>query len=896
MAKGESLEALLTPQLRVSRPVAACSRCRCAKIKCDGKLPACTACERAGKADNCSGANDDYAKGKERSYVAALEAALERLQRRVAEAKALQATDPSRRDAVAAPYMLGPGHDLPARRVASGGRLHRKEASDVDNLVGDFGFLSVNATSRDFHDFTATMSFARLLLAVSKTGDLPQADTYGLPPRYSIVPFIKHYLDDVFVLMPFFSETDLMASVSALYADAGRHAKATDHWMVRMVLAIVAAKTSQDKGDAKWCLAQEHVFAALNYADDVLHPGSIAGIQAILLLVQYSMVDPDLFSCWHLIGFASRVMVDLGLHNQPAAEVRISKDESEMRRRVFRCVYTLDRNISMALDRAFSFTDDSASVNIPAIPHSTVPSDDSRNTGPQLFLRPLQLSLYLFNIRRIQSALYQETRSSGRSEWPSSTALNYTNSIRNDIRSWVTSIPDTLSQSHDTLFRLESLYSEIVALAPSCRNLNITELSRTLIFEYSIQYADQLHPITRDNNWHAFFTLTDIHCVNFIGRQFLGVMWASFDHLLTGAMRRESPASSAEADGPSTQSASPPSPNIFRSTSGLENSTRAIRCLNQTIELLAYAHRRFGNSCASLKTKFEQESAVLMNKLKMKQQELGTVQYITGGPPPRPPVQQQQQLLLLQQPVYEGHPMHSHQQMQQLEQALRQPPRPIGAPPDYPHPIQPPQMRQQPRRPTGAPPNYPGLPQQPQTQQQPLFPIGWQSQYQYPISAPQPTEPSAPPHDWSRLPMYGSDLQSGMHPFPQHPLPFSVPDPRNLNPTHQLGLPPEPQSYLPPSYRHDLPREPWHEEVPSSWGMGPVAPGTYGMSGERESTEPENGVREGDFLAVSESTSTQQRRTYEFRGVEEQGHGEDNAGTGGQGNEEESAGGGSGAG
>jgi hypothetical protein len=30
---------LETPVLKVSRPVAACSRCRTAKIKCDGKLP-----------------------------------------------------------------------------------------------------------------------------------------------------------------------------------------------------------------------------------------------------------------------------------------------------------------------------------------------------------------------------------------------------------------------------------------------------------------------------------------------------------------------------------------------------------------------------------------------------------------------------------------------------------------------------------------------------------------------------------------------------------------------------------------------------------------------------------------------------------------------------------------
>jgi Fungal specific transcription factor domain/Fungal Zn(2)-Cys(6) binuclear cluster domain len=641
MAKGESLDALLAPSLRVSRPVAACSRCRSAKIKCDGKLPACTACERSGKADSCSGANDEYAKGKERSYVAALEAALERLQRRLAESKALQATDPSRRDSIAASYILGPGHPLSPRRIASGGRVHRKEASDVDNLVGDFGFLSVNATSRDFHGFTATMSFARLLLAVSRTGELLPADTRSLPARYSITPLIQDYLDNIFVLMPFFSETDFIASVSALYAEAGRHAKATDQWMVRMVLAIVAARRSQEKNDADYRVAQEHVCSALSYAEDVLHPGSITGIQAILLLVQYSILDPDLFSSWHLIGFASRVMVDLGLHNEPAAEVRLSKGESEMRRRVFYCVYTLDRNISMALERAFSFTDDSASVSLPAVPPSTIASDPGRNTGVQLFLRSLQPSLYLFDIRRVQSSLYQQACLSDRSEWPDATVSTYTDSVLTDIRSWFSSIPAAVPESQLVLFRLESLYSQIVALSPSCRITNITELSRTLVFEYAIQYADQLHPITKENKWHAFFTLIEIHRINFIARQFLNIMWASFDHLISATVPHIS-SSSPEAEGKSPSTApSPPSPNISRPTSALENSVRATRFLTKTLEVLTYAQKRFGNSCASIRIKFEQESAVLMNKLRMKQQELSTVQYITGGPPPpqRLPVQ-----------------------------------------------------------------------------------------------------------------------------------------------------------------------------------------------------------------------------------------------------------------
>jgi len=38
-------------------------------FKCDGKLPACTACEKSGRAGECSSANDQFAKGKERRSV-----------------------------------------------------------------------------------------------------------------------------------------------------------------------------------------------------------------------------------------------------------------------------------------------------------------------------------------------------------------------------------------------------------------------------------------------------------------------------------------------------------------------------------------------------------------------------------------------------------------------------------------------------------------------------------------------------------------------------------------------------------------------------------------------------------------------------------------------------------
>lgn len=125
-----------TPPLRVSRPVSACSRCRTAKIRCDGKLPACSACEKSGRGRECSSANDQFAKGKERNYVSSLEIRVGKLERQLAEAR-------KRKISVT---ML----DLDSKQSASLAttrfisrkpKSQRKEASDVDDLVSDFGFL-----------------------------------------------------------------------------------------------------------------------------------------------------------------------------------------------------------------------------------------------------------------------------------------------------------------------------------------------------------------------------------------------------------------------------------------------------------------------------------------------------------------------------------------------------------------------------------------------------------------------------------------------------------------------------------------------------------------------------------------------------------------------------------
>lgn len=130
MAFVESSKFIDNPKLCVSRQISACSICRGKKIKCDGLVPVCSPCQRSRKEAECTNGNDKFAKGKERSYVTALESRLDRLERDIARAR-----------------LQGPTGAIPKTPASAQADValttqgQRKEESHLNELVSDFGFL-----------------------------------------------------------------------------------------------------------------------------------------------------------------------------------------------------------------------------------------------------------------------------------------------------------------------------------------------------------------------------------------------------------------------------------------------------------------------------------------------------------------------------------------------------------------------------------------------------------------------------------------------------------------------------------------------------------------------------------------------------------------------------------
>ena len=133
------------------------------------------------------------------------------------------------------------------------------------------------------------MSFAKLVLSTSFLEPIPNDLTFALPQRYEISPLIQHYLNNVHIVYPILPEARLFASIDAVYGQGGLYTSPTDHWLTLIVLAVSCASLSRRRGDAHYQKALSYASAALKHAERVIQPGSILGIQAVLLMVLLAM-------------------------------------------------------------------------------------------------------------------------------------------------------------------------------------------------------------------------------------------------------------------------------------------------------------------------------------------------------------------------------------------------------------------------------------------------------------------------------------------------------------------------------------------------------------------------------------------------------------------------------
>lgn len=252
--------------------------------------------------------------------------------------------------------------------------------------------------------------------------------------------------------------------------------------------------------------------------------------------------------------------------------------------------------------RPFSFTDDATSVQLPVLP-ATVPPVGIET--PLLGPHSMHTALLFFQLRRAQSNWYQELFQTSSIEYPVSSP--YLWQICYDMRAWSETFPKALPAAMKGVFDLELLYSYIYCLAPSCRVPAVSELGKTLIYEYSMQYMDMMYSISKDPINTGFYTYHDTLRVYFIGSQYLAVLRGSADSLLAGIP----PAYVSQTQGGPPP---PPIPNVGRH----DNLERSIKCIEQVLDILETFGERWSDSQA-LKGGFKMQADPALEDLRKRQ-------------------------------------------------------------------------------------------------------------------------------------------------------------------------------------------------------------------------------------------------------------------------------------
>ena len=268
------------------------------------------------------------------------------------------------------------------------------------------------------------------------------------------------------------------------------------------------------------------------------------------------------------------------------------------------------RNISISYNRTFSFTDDSALVNLPP---SSVPSVDHMNLPRNsLFLRSLNPSYQLFTIRLLQSKLYHERHSASRSPIPADIAQSQSFNHIVDAYRWFMQVPPTLppQQSRVLLqfFQLELFFTQILALAASPKVPNNGAYNKSMIVPIGIEYILQLAPTLSDPDWHPFFTFAEVLRVTTVATAILDALWSNYEAVLAGWLP------------PLPPNLQPPPPQMLVQplTDSKTNISRLLSALESTLRILDMAQQRWGYRVTETKETYERESAVMISKLKLR--------------------------------------------------------------------------------------------------------------------------------------------------------------------------------------------------------------------------------------------------------------------------------------
>ncbi|CAK7198838.1 hypothetical protein SEUCBS139899_001505 [Sporothrix eucalyptigena] len=376
---------------RVRRRAQACARCRLRKVHCDALPAGCSLCTEAGV-----------------PCVALLNAATrEAVPRSVAQFLETQIAERERAKGVK-------GAGRPSLRTTTSPLkvTSKPSASTVPTFAPSVANDLLASITPSFLGLSAAVPLARCVVAGTRLPSAREAmgggergghdhspKTISTPPQQqtitatdnavpsspgsslSAIPvhvadfLFDNYITRVMPQYPIHYTPDLVTMHKAVFHqdDGSPTDTAVDPiyaaYTLNLIMAISLSTAARSKQARANAIASGLFARAMEQLPGVL-TNDLRGLQALVLLTQYTFLSPGVANFWLLTGFISQACIDLGLHHDlpdPTDGSSVDYLLQDMRRRVFWCAWEMEVAVCGALLRPITLLRRNVTTAFPSV-------------------------------------------------------------------------------------------------------------------------------------------------------------------------------------------------------------------------------------------------------------------------------------------------------------------------------------------------------------------------------------------------------------------------------------------------------------------------------------------------------------------------------------------------
>ncbi|EXJ90966.1 hypothetical protein A1O1_04073 [Capronia coronata CBS 617.96] len=221
------------------------------------------------------------------------------------------------------------------------------------------------------------------------------------------------YINRIIHQYPIYHSSDVVRSFNAIFHNdtvgemPDPPAEARDIFVVSLIMAISLSTAARSKQARAHALATGLFRTAMLHVSEVLS-NDLEGLQALLLLIQYTFLNPSVANLWLLTGLSSEACMDLGLHQELPSSIEIDLLERDMRRRIFWCAWEMEVAVCAGFHRPLRTQNKYINVPFPfEIKDSGISRTHIDMTAPRAKFIPRRIWPFRKIESDIMSVLYQ---------------------------------------------------------------------------------------------------------------------------------------------------------------------------------------------------------------------------------------------------------------------------------------------------------------------------------------------------------------------------------------------------------------------------------------------------------------------------------------------------------